>query len=618
LDLSEVVIRRRGFLDVLKRQLLNDDGSRIYNDPNDHRVLYSSTLVDVAATPEILEETAAGCIQIFDHTEWDIRLLSKSHRLADLVLKKMIPEKYHHRLILGFSTGTLDDDLAAAIEVGTSLVSLRIEALHKLQDRGIRTFGMVCPSLVYGTQEEYDEFSRLMCEKLRVDKLEHLWAEVINVRGESLKRTIAALDGAGFKTAARRLEAVSGPGSNPKREAYARSTFDAHAKHVPADKLRFLQYVTPKSACCWKAEQKNGAVLLGTYAEANNLITINTSAPSEPLPDLDDEDIRYRHEREEVVTTALNNSLAAAEALYQIKTYKDGLLWRKDFRSFEKYCLARWGCGKSEAYRRLQYGGLVARLKNGESPIGENNLPQNESQIRTMLVKVPEEHQVEFWHDLKDKIPADKRTATTINAEIPKFLKKKGLVTKPSARPKPDYKKLAKLQLEKIKAMIGKLPVPERFTQLLLGFEILIDQDPQGSDEGPETAAESAEAGVSATTPEPVPGGRDAPGGLRDAPDGFPGDYQTAMRDGGPKAADAHGGGADDRHPINRDRVAEAMAAVGPHDKAATAPAATASASSSGGTRQAAGGKKPVKPARAKTSPAENPDSTLTGRTTTN
>lgn len=46
LDLSQVVIRRRGFLDVLKKQLLKPDGSRIYDYPHDHRVLYSSTLVD--------------------------------------------------------------------------------------------------------------------------------------------------------------------------------------------------------------------------------------------------------------------------------------------------------------------------------------------------------------------------------------------------------------------------------------------------------------------------------------------------------------------------------------------------------------------------------------------
>ena len=130
LGLEDVVIRRRGFLDVLKRQLLHPDGSRIYDDPNDHRVLYSSTLVDVAGNMDLLRETAEACILILENTEWQIRLLSKSPLLALLVTKKMIPQKYHDRLILGFSTGTLDDKLAASVERGTGKVSLRIKALH--------------------------------------------------------------------------------------------------------------------------------------------------------------------------------------------------------------------------------------------------------------------------------------------------------------------------------------------------------------------------------------------------------------------------------------------------------------------------------------------------------
>lgn len=49
LCLDQVVIRRRGSLGILKGQLINEDGSRIYDDPKDQRVVYSSTLVDVAA-----------------------------------------------------------------------------------------------------------------------------------------------------------------------------------------------------------------------------------------------------------------------------------------------------------------------------------------------------------------------------------------------------------------------------------------------------------------------------------------------------------------------------------------------------------------------------------------
>jgi DNA repair photolyase len=432
-----------------------------------------------SATPT---STAAACILIFEHTNWDIRLLSKSHRLADLVLKMMIPEKYHHRLILGFSTGTLDDKLAAAIEGGTSLVSKRIAALHALQDLGIRTFGMICPSLPYGTQEDYDEFSRNMCEVLRIERCEHVWAEVINLRGDSLTATVAALRDGGFETEAQRLEAVSGPGPKNTWETYARMTFDAHAKHIPANKFRFLQYVTAKSASCWKGERQNGAVLLGSYAEANSLITIDTSAPSGPLPDLEEGDIRYREEREEIVTSATKINLCASEALWQIMTYKDGLLWRKDFQTFVKYCRSRWGCEKSHAYRHLKIGGFLARLENGDSPIGENR-PQNESQVRLLLTKVPEEHQVDCWKSIVAKVPASELSARIVATETGKYLKKKGLDEKAVNTPKPDHRLKARLrakrELNSLKAILGKLPFPARFEQLLYGIESLIEQEPQ-------------------------------------------------------------------------------------------------------------------------------------------
>ena len=138
LSFSDVVIRRRHALEVLKAQLVNADGSPVYSDPNDNRVVFSSTLVDVAANMELLRETAAACLLILMYTHWHIRLLSKSPLLKLLIQNEMIPKEYHHRLILGFSIGTLDDKVAAAIELNTGRVSERIKALHWLQDQGIR------------------------------------------------------------------------------------------------------------------------------------------------------------------------------------------------------------------------------------------------------------------------------------------------------------------------------------------------------------------------------------------------------------------------------------------------------------------------------------------------
>ena len=82
---EEVVIRRANALSVLESQLTRRDGSLRYSDPDDHRVIYSSTLVDVAANMELLRETAEACKLILEKTGWHIRLLSKSNLLAKLV-----------------------------------------------------------------------------------------------------------------------------------------------------------------------------------------------------------------------------------------------------------------------------------------------------------------------------------------------------------------------------------------------------------------------------------------------------------------------------------------------------------------------------------------------------
>lgn len=264
LGFQEVVIRRRDPLSLLRRQLLDAKGSPRYADPADTRVVYSSTLVDVAGNMELLRETASLCNLLLEHTPWQIRLLSKSGLLHKLIADLLIPEKHHHRLIFGFSTGTLDDSVAAAIETGTALVSKRLKSLYWLQDRGLRTFGMICPSL---PQQDYDRFSSEICDAIRIRRCEHVWAEVINLRGRSLISTLTALRQHGLTDEADRVAAVSGSGSSQPWEDYARATFAAHAAHIPQDKLRFLQYVNAGTVPYWSGRRRNGAVLLGIAAE---------------------------------------------------------------------------------------------------------------------------------------------------------------------------------------------------------------------------------------------------------------------------------------------------------------------------------------------------------------
>ena len=277
LAFEDIVIRRRNAVSRVIEILTNAEGKPRFGDPADNRVIYASPLVDVAANLELVNETIAICQNILNLTHWQIRLLTKSHLLPKIATAL---EKHKDRLIYGVSTGTLNNKLASSFEQGTALVSKRIESLHWLQDNGFRTFGMICPSL---PQTNYLSFANEMAQTLHVDKCEHVWAEVLNVRGKSMIRTVDAIKAGGFPTEASMLEAVS---TNENAwENYARETFLAHAQVIPPEKLRFLQYVQTKHLEFWRGNERNGAVLLGAAVESDDGIKAASSKmPSNEKP----------------------------------------------------------------------------------------------------------------------------------------------------------------------------------------------------------------------------------------------------------------------------------------------------------------------------------------------
>ena len=258
-DHVDIVVRRRGAVELIRKQLTYKDGRPKFLKPDDRRVIFSSPLVDVAANMDLVRETIEACRVILELTNWQIRLLSKSNLLPKIA-EVLADSK--DRVIYGVSTGTLDDALALAFEEGTPKVSKRIQSLHWLQDNGFRTFGMICPSLPLATAADYPAFARNCAEALRAEKCQHVWAEVINVRGESMLRTCAALRKAGFNDEAGRLERVSS--DKEAWEDYARQTFEAHAEVYQGEpgKLRFLQYVNKASRPYWEARVGDGAILL--------------------------------------------------------------------------------------------------------------------------------------------------------------------------------------------------------------------------------------------------------------------------------------------------------------------------------------------------------------------
>ena len=237
------------------RKYLTRNGKPKFADPTDNRVIFASPLVDVAANMSQVQTTVEICNAILELTHWQIRLLSKSPLLLEVA--KRIPEQYRNRVIYGLSTGTMDSNLTKSFEIGTGLVSKRLEALKWLQDNGYRTYAMICPIL---PQTDYDAFAQSVIQHIDIAKCEHVWAEVMNGRGDSLTATVQALRGAGRDAEAELLEKIAT--DKAAWEESARQTFEALAQVVPGDKLRFLQYVNAKSQAWWVARKEQGAVVL--------------------------------------------------------------------------------------------------------------------------------------------------------------------------------------------------------------------------------------------------------------------------------------------------------------------------------------------------------------------
>lgn len=262
LEFKDVVIVRCDALKILREQLT------IRKPPGVNlgieRVIYTSPLVDPALNPSLARQTLEACLIIMELSAWDVRILSKGNFLR--MIAEGLPERFKQRVIFGHSTGLLDAT-SRAVEGGTANLAKRLDDHWWLQDNKFRTFAMLCPIL---PSADIDSDVRRMVEAVRIDRCEHAWGEVINVRGESMYRTCEALKNAGLHADAERLNAVSRKNCDAW-ETYARSTFEACARYIPPQKLRFLQYPNAQTMEWWADHRSQGAVLLGKAAEMAGL-----------------------------------------------------------------------------------------------------------------------------------------------------------------------------------------------------------------------------------------------------------------------------------------------------------------------------------------------------------
>ena len=74
-------------------------------------------------------------------------------------------------------------------------------------------------------------------------------------------------------------------------------------------------------------------------------------------------------------------SIAAAKALYEIYSYKNGLLWKKDHLSFDLYCQARFHYTKAHGCRLVETGGFIAEHEASSDGGHSKVEPRNEGHL---------------------------------------------------------------------------------------------------------------------------------------------------------------------------------------------------------------------------------------------
>jgi DNA repair photolyase len=146
--------------------------------------LVFSMLTD-AFSPEPLVKgvTRAALELVLARTRFRIRILTKNAVVGTSAWVEFFLA-HPGRFVVGLSTGTLDDEWAKRIEVGTSTPTARLRALRALQDAGVPAYGMLCPvfpSILDGTALEG------LVAATRPEKCETVWAEPFNDRANWMK-----------------------------------------------------------------------------------------------------------------------------------------------------------------------------------------------------------------------------------------------------------------------------------------------------------------------------------------------------------------------------------------------------------------------------------------------
>ena len=222
------------------------------------------TLTDAYAPEAQQFNLAANCLEaILSQPDWRVRILTKNAAVRD---DFALLAQYVDRILVGLSLTAAPDktNIIAAIEPHASTIPERMSAMSAAAACGLRTYAMLCPLLpgISSSPRQIDQLVRFAVEC----RAEEIFAEPVNPRGPSLRRTQEALATAGFQVQADAVGRI--------RHAQAWSIYvldlirniqHAVRRYSDITKLRFLLYPSRLTATVAGAIRRDdaGVVWLG-------------------------------------------------------------------------------------------------------------------------------------------------------------------------------------------------------------------------------------------------------------------------------------------------------------------------------------------------------------------
>ena len=172
------------------------------------------------------------------------------------------------------------------------------------------------------------------------------------------------------------------------------------------------------------------------YSETDDLtkaylVADNEDEEVEPSPLNPNEEARLL-EYEKDIDEGLEGFVLVGQRLSQIKAEK---LFRGSHRSFHRYCLDRFGFGRSYAQRVIKSSKCVENLKS--VPIGTVSIPTNESQARPMVDLSPED-QVKVGKQTKEDVGNREPTTRDFEQAKKKVFRAKRAKKTPKAKTSKD------------------------------------------------------------------------------------------------------------------------------------------------------------------------------------